>query len=141
MNQRCLVKGEVEYDETAGVDRHICFLLRESEKQKGKRHEYILRLRQYNTSLEKVLAAMGENGERRINWNVYRTPRELSGKAQALEETREVNMATILTHGKPAISALRKLDQGIAPPRSEIQVPILEELCGHWGNSAEEPTT
>ena len=29
--------------------------------------------RQYNTSLEEILAAMGENGERRINWSFDRT--------------------------------------------------------------------
>ena len=33
------------------------------------------------------------------------------------------------TDSKPAISALRKLDQGIAPPQSEIEARILEELC------------
>ena len=53
---------------------------------------------------------------------------ELSGIAQALEEARKVNMLTILTDSKPAISALKKLDQGIAPPRSEIDARILEEL-------------
>ena len=37
---------------------------------------------------------------------------ELSGIAQALKEVREVNMLTILTDSKPAISALRKLDRG-----------------------------
>ena len=39
------------------------------------------------------------------------------------------NMLTILTDSKPAISALRKLDQGIAPPRSDIEARILGEFC------------
>ena len=50
---------------------------------------------------------------------------ELSGIAQALEEAREVNMLTILTDSEPAISNLRKLDQGTAPPRSEIEARVL----------------
>ena len=35
---------------------------------------------------------------------------ELNGIAQALEESKEVNMLIALTDSKPAISALRKLD-------------------------------
>ena len=54
---------------------------------------------------------------------------ELSGIAQALEETREVQMLAILTDSKPAISTLRKLDNGAAPPRPEIEARILNELC------------
>ena len=55
---------------------------------------------------------------------------ELNGIAQALEESREVNLLAILTDSKPAISTIRKLDSGITPPRSEIEAR----------NSAEEPT-
>ena len=40
-------------------------------------------------------------------------------------------MLTILTGRKPAISALRKLDQG---PRSEIEARVLKELCGRADN-------
>ena len=43
-------------------------------------------------------------------------------------------MLTILTDSKPAISALRKLDKGITPPRSEIESRILKELCGRADN-------
>ena len=55
---------------------------------------------------------------------------ELNGITQALEEAREVNMLAILTDSKPAISALRKLDNGADPQRSEIEARILKELCG-----------
>lgn len=54
---------------------------------------------------------------------------ELSGKAQALEESREVNTLAILTDSKSAISTLRKLDTEVAPPRLEIKARILKELC------------
>ena len=54
---------------------------------------------------------------------------ELNGIAQALEESREVNLLTILTDSKPAISTIRKLDSGTVPPRSEIEARILDELC------------
>ena len=54
---------------------------------------------------------------------------ELNGIAQALEESREVNLLAILTDSKPAISVIRKLDSGAAPPRSEIEARILHELC------------
>ena len=54
---------------------------------------------------------------------------ELNGIAQALEESREVNLLAILTDSKPAISTIRKLDSGTAPPRSEIEARILSELC------------
>ena len=40
---------------------------------------------------------------------------ELSGIAQDLEEAREVDMLTILTDSKPAISTLMGLDAGTAP--------------------------
>ena len=40
-------------------------------------------------------------------------------------------MLTILTDSKPAISALRRLEQGTAPPRS---ARILEELCKRANN-------
>ena len=58
---------------------------------------------------------------------------ELSGIAQVLEEVREVSMLAILTDSKPAISALRKLDKGLAPPRSEVEARILEEICKRVG--------
>ena len=54
---------------------------------------------------------------------------ELDGIAQALEESREVNLLAILTDSKPAISTIRKLDSGTVPPRSEIEARILSELC------------
>ena len=38
-------------------------------------------------------------------------------------------MLVILTDSKPAISTIRKLDSGAAPPRSEIEARILNELC------------
>ena len=57
---------------------------------------------------------------------------ELSGIAQALEELREVSMLAILTDSKPAISTLRKLDTGAAPPRSEIEARILKEICSRF---------
>ena len=56
---------------------------------------------------------------------------ELTGIAQALEESRDVNLLAILTDSKPAISTIKKLDSGTAPPRSEIEAR----------NSAEEHTT
>ena len=51
-----------------------------------------------------------------------------------MEEVREVNMLTILTDSKPAISALRRLDQGLALPWSEIEARILKEFCGRADN-------
>src|SRR5258706_8643312 len=39
---------------------------------------------------------------------------ELSGIAQALEPSREVQMLAILTDSKPAISTIKKLDTGAA---------------------------
>ena len=38
-------------------------------------------------------------------------------------------MLAILTDSKPAISAIRKLDKGLAQPRSGIEARILEDLC------------
>ena len=49
--------------------------------------------------------------------------------SQREEESREVSMLAILTDSKPAISTVRKLDAGAAPPRSEIEARILKELC------------
>ena len=54
---------------------------------------------------------------------------ELSGIAQALEVSREVSMLAVLTDSKPAISKIKKLDSGAAPPRSKIEARILNELC------------
>ena len=45
-------------------------------------------------------------------------------------------MLAILTDSKPAISAIEKLDKGIAPPRSEIEARILKELCKRADNKA-----
>ena len=59
---------------------------------------------------------------------------ELSGIAQALEDSREVQMLAILTDSKPAISTIKKLDTGTAPPRSEIEARILKELCRRTGD-------
>ena len=59
---------------------------------------------------------------------------KLNGIAQALEESREVNLLAILTDSKPAISIIRKLDSGTAPPRSEIEARILSKLCGRSHN-------
>ena len=42
-------------------------------------------------------------------------------------------MLAILTDSKPAISTIKKLDTGEAPPRSEIEARILEELCNRSG--------
>ena len=53
---------------------------------------------------------------------------ELNGIAQALEELKDINLLAILTDSKPAISTIKKLDSGIAPPRSEIEARILSEL-------------
>ena len=59
---------------------------------------------------------------------------ELSGIAQALEDSREIQMLAILTDSKPAISTIKKLDTGVAPPRSEIEARITKELCRRSGN-------
>src|SRR5258708_1830373 len=42
-------------------------------------------------------------------------------------------MLAILTDSKPALFTLRKLDNGVAPPRSEIEARILKELCKRTG--------
>ena len=42
-------------------------------------------------------------------------------------------MLAILTDSKPAISTIKKLDTGEAPPQSEIEARILEELCNRSG--------
>ena len=55
---------------------------------------------------------------------------ELSGIAQALEGTREVNTPAILMDSKSAISAIKKLGKGLAPPRSAIEARV------HWRNFA-----
>ena len=44
------------------------------------------------------------------------------------------DMVTILMDSKSAISTLRKLDQGIAPPRPEFEARILKELCRRADN-------
>ena len=54
---------------------------------------------------------------------------ELNSIAQALEESREVNLLTILTDSKLAISTIRRLNSGTAPPWSAIEAQILEKLC------------
>ena len=66
---------------------------------------------------------------------------ELSGIAQALGESREVNMLVILTDSKPAISTIKKLDSGTAPPRSEIEAQILNELCRRSQNQLDTGLT
>ena len=58
---------------------------------------------------------------------------ELVGIAQALEEAREIHLLAILTDSEPAISTMRKLDAGEAPPRNEIEARILKELCKRTG--------
>ena len=52
------------------------------------------------------------------------------GELNALEGAREVCMLAMLTDSKPAISAMRKLDKGLAPP--------LRHWHGSWRNSARE---
>ena len=71
----------------------------------------------------------GKTGSTYLGTRATHYDGELSGIAQALEESREVSMLAILTDSKPAISTIRKLDTGTAPPRSEIEARILRELC------------
>ena len=44
-------------------------------------------------------------------------------------------MLAILTDSKPAISTVKKLDSGAAPPWSEIEARLLKELCKRTGNN------
>ena len=56
---------------------------------------------------------------------------ELNGIAKALEGAREVRMLAILTDSKPAISAIKKLDKGFAPPRPKIEAHSTGRVPGN----------
>ena len=54
-----------------------------------------------------------KTGSRYLGTRATHYDGELSGIAQALEESREVNLLAILTDSKPAISTTKKLDKGL----------------------------
>ena len=76
-----------------------------------------------------------KSGTRYLGTRATHHDGELSGIAQALEESREVNLLAILTDSKLAISTIRKLNSGEAPPRSEIEARISGELCKRSQNN------
>ena len=78
---------------------------------------------QYNT-LDFVPPSFGKS-----DLDLRFSPHTTCGIAQALEGSRKVNMLTILTDSKLAVSTLRKLDKGLTPPRSKVEARVLEGLC------------
>ena len=109
----------------------------------------------HNTCLEEILAATGENGERRIEWDFTRERkkthtlqrgdlgtkdtlqvvwemrvRELEGIALALEKhtDADTHLLAIMTDSKPAIRTLEKLDSGTKAPCSAIEARIQKTL-------------